>query len=71
MYKKSQFIEIAFLIATCLYFNTESILIRVENIFIIYFWYLIIKNSLKFNDLFLEDNGEILKKPRKRIRLTW
>jgi hypothetical protein len=37
--------EVAFLIATCFYFNSESILLRIENLFVIYFWYLIVRFS--------------------------
>jgi hypothetical protein len=36
-------VDVAFLIATCVYFNSESILLRIENMFVIYFWYLVLR----------------------------
>jgi O-antigen ligase len=35
--------EIALMTSSAFYFNTESILVRVENIFVIYIWYLIVR----------------------------
>jgi hypothetical protein len=35
--------EIAFLVATSVYFMSESTLVRIENPFTIFFWYLIIR----------------------------
>lgn len=46
LFEQRRFPEIAFLIATCIYFNSESILVRIENIFVIYFWYLVIRHSI-------------------------
>lgn len=52
LYRLEKYTEISFIISTCIYFNMESIMVRVENMFVIYFWYLIIKyssNSFKKN----------------------
>lgn len=46
LFDQGRFPEIAFLIATCIYFNSESLLLRIENIFVIYFWYLVLRSSL-------------------------
>ena len=46
LFQQGRFPEIAFLIATCVYFNSESLLLRIENIFVIYFWYLVLRHSL-------------------------
>ncbi|MRJ75559.1 hypothetical protein GEV29_03335 [Aeromicrobium sp. SMF47] len=43
-------VEIGFLIATCFYANSESILVRIENPFIIYAWYLIIRYGTTSTD---------------------
>lgn len=45
MYRMGKFVDLAFVIATCIYFNSESIMLRIENMFVIYFWYLIIRYS--------------------------
>lgn len=45
MYRMGKFVDLAFIIATCIYFNSESIMLRIENIFVIYFWYLVIRYS--------------------------
>jgi O-antigen ligase len=45
LYRMGKFVDVAFLIATCFYFNSESILLRIENMFVIYFWYLVIRHS--------------------------
>jgi O-antigen ligase len=45
MYRMGKFVDLAFVIATCIYFNSESILLRIENMFVIYFWYLVIRYS--------------------------
>jgi O-antigen ligase len=45
LFRLGRHAEIAFLIATCFYFNSESILLRIENLFVIYFWYLIVRFS--------------------------
>lgn len=47
LFRAGRHAEIAFLIATCFYFNSESILLRIENLFVIYFWYLLVKYSAK------------------------
>lgn len=47
LYKLNYFNEIAFIIATSIYFNIESIAVRIENMFVIYWWYLIINYSIK------------------------
>lgn len=46
LFRQGRFAEISFVIATCAYFNTESILLRMENLFVIYFWYLILRYSI-------------------------
>lgn len=45
MFRQGKFVDVAFVIATCIYFNSESIMFRVENIFVIYFWYLVVRYS--------------------------
>jgi hypothetical protein len=65
LFKHKKHIEIAFIVATCLYFNTESIMVRVENLFVIYFWYLIIKYSLTK----IEPETEEVKETRPKRRL--
>lgn len=45
LFRARKHIDIAFLIATCFYFNSEGIMLRIENLFVIYFWYLMIKYS--------------------------
>ncbi|MDQ6735738.1 MAG: hypothetical protein M3Z35_16760 [Nitrospirota bacterium] len=45
LFREGRHVELSFLIATCFYFNSESIIVRIENLFVIYFWYLIIKFS--------------------------
>jgi hypothetical protein len=45
LYRMAKYVDVAFLIATCIYFNSESIMLRIENMFVIYFWYLIIRHS--------------------------
>ena len=45
LFRAGRHIEISFVIATCIYFNSESIMLRIENIFVIYFWYLILRHS--------------------------
>lgn len=47
LYRLGRFTEVAFLIATCFYFNSESILLRIENLFVIYFWYLMVRFSIR------------------------
>lgn len=47
LYRLKYFNEIAFIISTSIYFNIESIAVRIENMFIIYWWYLIINYSIK------------------------
>lgn len=42
--KSKAYSDIAFLVATALYFNSESILLRIENLFAIYAWYLVLRN---------------------------
>lgn len=54
--------EIAFLVATSLYFSTESILVRVENVFVIYAWYLVLRYSR--SDVRLQ--AEAADEPRRR-----
>ncbi|QDG62562.1 hypothetical protein [Pseudarthrobacter sp. NIBRBAC000502771] len=43
LFEAGRHVEIAFIIATCIYFNSESIMLRIENMFAIYFWYLILR----------------------------
>jgi hypothetical protein len=43
LFKAGRHVDVAFLIATCVYFNSESILLRIENMFVIYFWYLVLR----------------------------
>lgn len=45
LFEQKRHVEVAFLVATCFYFNTESILLRAENLFVIFFWFLIVKNA--------------------------
>lgn len=47
LYKEKKYIEISFMISACAYFNMESNLVRIENMFVIYFWYLLFRYSLK------------------------
>lgn len=47
LYNLKYFNEIAFIISTSIYFNIESIAVRIENMFVIYWWYLIINYSIK------------------------
>lgn len=46
LFREGRHYEVAFLIATCFYFNSESILVRIENIFVIYAWYLIVRFAI-------------------------
>ncbi|MFJ6078596.1 hypothetical protein ACIQC0_09885 [Pseudarthrobacter sp. NPDC092419] len=52
LFKAGRLPEIAFLVATCAYFNSESIMLRIENMFVIYFWYLVLRfcGSLRKED---------------------
>lgn len=52
LFKAGRLPEIAFLVATCAYFNSESIMLRIENMFVIYFWYLVLRycGSLRQED---------------------
>jgi len=43
LFNAGRHVELAFIIATCIYFNSESIMLRIENMFAIYFWYLILR----------------------------
>lgn len=43
MFAAGRLAEVAFLMATCFYFNSESILVRIENLFVIYAWYLVLR----------------------------
>jgi hypothetical protein len=43
LFTAGRHVDVAFLIATCVYFNSESILLRIENMFVIYFWYLVLR----------------------------
>ena len=45
LFSQKRFAELSFLIATCVYFNSESIMLRIENVFVIFFWYLILRYS--------------------------
>ena len=44
LFRAHRFNEIAFLTATSVYFNAESALVRIENIFVIFSWFLVINN---------------------------
>lgn len=46
LFKADRHVEIAFLVATCVYFNSESIMLRIENMFVIYFWYLTLRYAI-------------------------
>lgn len=73
LYKHKKYVEIAFIISTSLYFNMESIMVRVENMFIIYFWYLIIKYSITKVEVEPETVHEVKQKRRlfKRYKIVW
>lgn len=73
LYKHKKYVEIAFIISTCLYFNMESIMVRVENMFIIYFWFLIFKYSLTKVEAETETVTEAKQKRRlfKRYKIVW
>lgn len=43
LFNAGRHVEVAFIIATCVYFNSESIMLRIENMFVIYFWYLMLR----------------------------
>lgn len=43
LFKAGRHVDVAFILATCMYFNSESILLRIENMFVIFFWYLILR----------------------------
>lgn len=42
--------EIAFLVATSLYFFSESLLVRIENVFVVYAWFLVLRYGLGHGD---------------------
>jgi hypothetical protein len=42
--KQRQYVDVAFLVATSVYFNSESIMLRIENVFVVYAWYLVLRN---------------------------
>lgn len=81
LYANKKYIEIAFIISTCLYFNSESIMVRMENMFVIYFWYLLIKYSLTNvnaeseepkNIQQNESNPSVIKQRRfKKYKIVW
>ena len=54
LFKAGRHVDIAFILATCMYFNSESILLRIENMFVIFFWYLILRYC---NPLFRNEQG--------------
>ncbi|WP_141006150.1 hypothetical protein [Nocardioides humi] len=45
MFAANRFVDISFLLATSIYFNSESILLRIENVFVIYAWYIVLLYS--------------------------
>lgn len=47
LFEMERHVEVAFLVATCAYFNSESILLRIENVFVILSWYLVLKYSMR------------------------
>lgn len=73
MFKHKRHVEIAFIIATCMYFSSESIMVRIENMFVIYFWYLVIKYSLAKVEVQTEDI--VVKTPKRRwfkkYKIVW
>lgn len=78
LYEDNKYNEIAFVISICAYFNSESLIVRAENMFVIYFWYLIIKYAFKkvkvekFKTLPIEQKKkkiEIIK--FKKHKLVW
>lgn len=47
LFRTGRYPEVAFLISASIYFNSESILLRIENVFVIYTWYLVLRYSTK------------------------
>jgi hypothetical protein len=45
LFRSARYPEIAFMTATVCYFGSESLLVRVEHIFVIFFWYLLVANA--------------------------
>jgi hypothetical protein len=42
--EQRQYVDVAFLVASSVYFSSESIMLRIENVFVVYAWYLVLRN---------------------------
>lgn len=51
LYSQKRFLAVAFIISTVCYANMESILVRPENAFVLYFWYLILNYFLSAKNI--------------------
>ena len=45
MFRDRMHAELAFIVATSVYFMSESLLLRIENTFVIFFWYLLLRHA--------------------------
>ena len=43
--RRHMYPEVALMTTSCFYFMSESILLRIENVFVIYVWYLVVKHA--------------------------
>lgn len=46
LFRRRMYPEVAMMTASAVYFNSESILVRIENVFVIYVWYLIVRYAV-------------------------
>jgi hypothetical protein len=72
LFKVDRHVEVAFILATCMYFNSESILLRIENMFVIFFWFLILRycNPLLPSEARLDISPVVLpERPKKGPRI--
>jgi hypothetical protein len=51
LFAERRYAEIAFVVAACVYFNSESLLLRVENLFVVLFWFLLFRYARFTRDL--------------------
>lgn len=68
LFASGQHVEVAFLVATSLYFTTESILVRIENVFVVYAWYLVLRYSRSDVGFETEAADESSRGPGERAR---
>lgn len=67
LFQLKRYPEIAFLISASAYFNSEGILLRIENVFVIYAWYLV----LRYARIGSRDRGDRrVRSPRTRPDLA-